>query len=318
MAKNSAILIVATGMALVAGYLIIPILRKIKLGQYVREEGPQSHLQKAGTPTMGGFIFLSPLIMIGLFFNHPVFWLTLACAGIGFVDDYIKVVLKRSLGLRAYQKILLQLVVIGAYIGYQYSQGMDTEIIIPFSGMRTWDMGLWWVPFVVVVVLGTMNGANLTDGLDGLSGSVTGTMLIFFLYVSSGPQNINLFSLTLVLLGGLLGFLWFNAHPAKVFMGDTGSLALGGFVAFFALELKMPLFILLFGIIYLVESLSVMIQVAYFKKTGKRIFKMTPIHHHFELSGLSEKRIVMLFTLITMLGVALSIIALLGADISAL
>ncbi|RRD96264.1 phospho-N-acetylmuramoyl-pentapeptide-transferase [Clostridiales bacterium COT073_COT-073] len=300
-------------MAISGGYMLIPLLRRIKMGQYVREDGPQSHLQKAGTPTMGGFIFLLPFLVVGILTGNlgVLFWVTLACAGIGLTDDYIKVVLKRSLGLKAYQKLLLQFMVILVYVGYQYYQGqLSTQIVIPFVE-GSWDMGGLWYPFIVIVVLGTINGSNLTDGLDGLSASVTAVIMLFLVVAAFLQGKLDIGILALLLLSGLLGFLWFNTYPAKVFMGDTGSLALGGFVAFVSIYLKLPLFILLFGIIYLAESISVMLQVAYFKKTGKRLFKMAPLHHHFELSGLKETKIVTGFTLITILGTLLALLALL-------
>lgn len=311
-AKEAILLLLASiGLALIGGYFFIPILQRIKLGQYVRDDGPQSHLKKAGTPTMGGVIFLLPFLVLGVLFaaGNPLIWLTAACALIGFADDFIKVVLKRSLGLRAYQKLIAQGLVILAYILYQYFMGyLSTQIILPFFGNH-WDMGLLWYPFVIFVVFGTTNGANLTDGLDGLSASVTTIMMVLLATIAFLQGNLQIGLLALVLLGGLIGFLWFNTYPAKVFMGDTGSLALGGFVAFAALQLRIPLFILLFAVIYLIESLSVILQVAYFKKTGKRIFKMTPIHHHFELSGYKESKIVTFFVVVTIVGSLLSLIA---------
>lgn len=303
------LVLVVLVMTVSGGYAFIPFLRRIKLGQYVREDGPQSHLKKAGTPTMGGVIFLFPFILLGFFSGNsgPVFWATLGCAAIGFADDFIKVVLKRSLGLRAYQKLIAQLAVMIAYFAYQFGRGqLLTQIRIPFTGIF-WDLGGLWYVFALLVIFGTTNGANLTDGLDGLSASVSSVMMVFLAVAAFWMGRVEIGVLALIFFAGLLGFLWFNAYPAKVFMGDTGSLAIGGFVAFASIQLQIPLLILLFGIIYLVESLSVMIQVAYFKKTGKRVFKMTPIHHHFELSGVKETKIVAYFTLVT---IAASLIAL--------
>lgn len=296
-------------MTVSGGYVFIPFLRRIKLGQYVREEGPQSHLKKAGTPTMGGILFLFPFTLLGLLSGNagPVFWATLGCAAIGFADDFIKVVLKRSLGLRAYQKLIAQLAVIAAYFAYQFWQGqLFTQIRIPFTDIF-WDMGRLWYIFALLVIFGTTNGANLTDGLDGLSASVSAVMMLFLTVAAFWQGMVSIGVLALIFFAGLVGFLWFNAYPAQVFMGDTGSLAIGGFVAFASIQLQLPLLILLFGIIYLAESLSVMIQVAYFKKTGRRVFKMTPIHHHFELSGVKETKIVAYFTLVT---IAASLLAL--------
>lgn len=309
--KLIGLVLVSIAIAISSGYLIIPVLQKIKLGQFVRDDGPQSHLKKAGTPTMGGIIFLLPLLIIGIIGRSfgALFWATLACGLIGFVDDYIKVVLKRSLGLKVYQKLVAQLLVIAGYIGYQYySAGINTKIIIPFlpGGL---DLGIFWYVFIIFVVLGTINGANLTDGLDGLSASVTSVIILFLAAVAFLTGNLELGLQALILFGGLIGFLWFNVHPAKVFMGDTGSLALGGFVVFASIQMGIPIFILLFGIIYFIESVSVIMQVAYYKKTKKRIFKMTPIHHHFELSGHKETKIVAYFTIITLV---CSLIALLA------
>lgn len=300
-------------MTISGGYVLIPFLRRIKLGQYVREDGPQSHLKKAGTPTMGGIIFLFPFVFLGILSGNagPIFWATIACAGIGFADDFIKVVLKRSLGLKAYQKLIAQLVVILAYFAYQFSQGqLFTRIMIPFTG-TFWEMGALWYVFALFVIFGTTNGANLTDGLDGLSASVSAVMMLFLAVVAFWLGRVEIGVLALIFFAGLLGFLWFNAYPAKVFMGDTGSLAIGGFVAFASIQLQIPLLIVLFGIIYLAESLSVMIQVAYFKKTGKRVFKMTPIHHHFELSGMKETKIVACFTLVTIVGALIALYSIL-------
>ena len=211
------------------------------------------------------------------------------------------------MGLRAYQKLIAQLAVIIAYFAYQFGRGqLLTQIRIPFTGIF-WDLGGLWYVFALLVIFGTTNGANLTDGLDGLSASVSSVMMVFLVVAAFWMGRVEIGVLALIFFAGLLGFLWFNAYPAKVFMGDTGSLAIGGFVAFASIQLQIPLLILLFGVIYLVESLSVMIQVAYFKKTGKRVFKMTPIHHHFELTGVKETKIVAYFTLVT---IAASLIAL--------
>lgn len=285
--------------------LFIPFLKKLKFGQYVRDDGPQSHLKKNGTPTMGGLIILCSIVLTSLVFikDHremiPVLFVTLGFGLIGFLDDYIKVVMKRSLGLRAWQKIVTQLLVTGVFCYYLLkSEQFGTNTIIPFYGTISMPMYLF-IPFLFIAVIGTVNGVNLTDGLDGLASSVTVCVATFFtvtaLAVGSGISPI-----TGAVVGSLLGFLVYNVYPASVFMGDTGSLALGGFVAASAFMLKMPWFILIVGLIYFVESLSVMLQVAYFKIThGKRLFKMAPIHHHFELCGWSETRIVAVFSIIT-------------------
>ena len=284
---------------------IIKYLQKLKFGQFVRDDGPESHLSKAGTPTMGGVIIVLAFTVTSLFYvkDHkeiiPVLFATLGFGFVGFLDDYIKIVMKRSLGLRAWQKMLGQIVVTGVLIFYlmKYTE-VGTKLLIPFSGGKTWEVGYWFIPLVFVVVLGTVNGANFTDGLDGLASSVTVLISVFFTVVAMGFQS-GLEPITCAATGALLGFLLFNVFPARVFMGDTGSLALGGFVASVAVVLRMPLFIPIVACIYLVEVLSVMIQVAYYKKTKKRIFKMAPIHHHFELSGWPETKVVAVFSIVT-------------------
>ena len=219
---------------------------------------------------------------------------------IGFIDDYIKVVKKRSLGLRAYQKIVLQLIVFVFFALYIHKTGVGTKIYIPFMNGYMLDLKIIYWPFMLFVLLGTVNGVNLTDGLDGLAGGVTMIVAAFFLIEAWAVRN-GISMVSGAVIGALFAFLIFNAYPAKVFMGDTGSLALGGFVAASAIILKLPVFIVIVGFIYLCESLSVIIQVAVFKKTGKRVFKMAPIHHHFELCGWSETKIVFVFYIITAL-----------------
>jgi phospho-N-acetylmuramoyl-pentapeptide-transferase len=300
----------------IIGPRMLPLLMRLKFGQFVRDDGPQSHLKKQGTPTMGGLIFFVPMIVTSAIFFQwddttlPLLFITLGFGVIGFIDDYLKVVKKQSEGLKAYQKLLLQLIVAVGFLGYLvYVAGIDTDIIIPFTSGYTLELGWLYMPFMLVVILGTVNGVNLTDGLDGLSTSVTSVVAMFFvmlslLFMNSGGVY------AAIVFGSLLGFLLLNVHPAKVFMGDTGSLALGGYVAAAAIIAKMPLFILLFGIIYLCETLSVMIQVVYYKKTKKRFFKMAPIHHHFELTGMSEPRIVVYFTTVTVIMCLISLLAL--------
>lgn len=286
--------------------IIIPYLEKLKLGQYVRDDGPKKHIKKSGTPTMGGIMILLSFVLTSIFFlkNNPdglmVVFVSLAFGVIGFLDDYIKVVKKRSLGLRAYQKIIAQLIVTSVFAFYIYNySGIGTEIIIPFTNSRTLDLGIFYLPFVFFVMIGCVNSVNLTDGLDGLASGVTVLVATFFLFVSWAVGS-GISPVCGAAVGSLLGFLLFNSYPAKIFMGDTGSLALGGFIASVALILKMPLLLALVGFIYVAESLSVIIQVGYFKLThGKRIFKMAPLHHHFELSGFSETKVVTLFYVIT-------------------
>lgn len=290
--------------------IVIPFLKRLKFGQFIREEGPQSHQKKSGTPTMGGIVILVSIVVTCLFYIKdypsivPILFVTLGFGLIGFLDDYIKIVMKRNLGLRAWQKMLGQLVVTAVF-GYYLMNYTDvgTSILIPFTGGKLVDISWLYIPMFFIVMLGTVNGSNFTDGLDGLESSVTVLIATFFSVVAIiAPigANSGISPITLAVAGSLLGFLIYNVYPARVFMGDTGSLALGGFVAATACVLRMPLFIILVALIYLVEILSVMIQVTYFKLTGgKRIFKMAPIHHHFELCGWSETRVVAVFSIIT-------------------
>lgn len=300
--------LVSFGISVVLCPILIPLLKKLKFGQFVREEGVEAHLKKAGTPTMGGIVILIAVIITSVFYIPenkeviPVLFATVGFGLIGFLDDYIKVVMKRSLGLRAWQKMLGQIVVTGVFV-YYYLEVMhgSREIRAPFFGslgtMPTW----LFIVFIFFVFLGTVNGVNFTDGLDGLASSVTVLVATFFTVVAIAAHN-GVSPITSAVVGALLGFLLFNVYPASVFMGDTGSLALGGFVAAAAIVLQIPLFILMVGLIYLIEVLSVMLQVGYFKLThGKRIFKMAPIHHHFELCGWSETRVVAVFSIITAL-----------------
>ena len=298
--------------------IFIPILHRMKFGQFIREEGPESHLKKAGTPTMGGIVMLAAFTVSSLAYMlnesqiFPVILLTVGFGFIGFLDDFIKLAKKRSLGLRAWQKLGLQIVLTG-YFAYVIMNDYPelTQIIIPFTGGQVaWNLGVLFVPFVFIAVLGTVNGANFTDGLDGLATSVTVVIAMFFAIFSLRIES-PVYLTAMIMIGTLLGFLIFNTYPAKVFMGDTGSLALGGFVAAEAFMLKVPLFIIIVAFIYLAEILSVMIQVSYFKIThGKRIFKMSPIHHHFELSGFEETRVVAMFTVVTILCCFIGFIAL--------
>ena len=298
--------------------IFIPILHRMKFGQFIREEGPESHLKKAGTPTMGGIVMLAAFTVSSLAYMlnepqiFPVILLTVGFGFIGFLDDFIKLAKKRSLGLRAWQKLGLQIVLTG-YFAYVIMSDYPelTQIIIPFTGGQVvWNLGILFVPFVFIAVLGTVNGANFTDGLDGLATSVTVVIAMFFAIFSLRIES-PVYLTAMIMIGTLLGFLIFNTYPAKVFMGDTGSLAIGGFVAAEAFMLKVPLFIIIVAFIYLAEILSVMIQVSYFKIThGKRIFKMSPIHHHFELSGFEETRVVAMFTVVTILCCFIGFIAL--------
>lgn len=298
--------------------ILIPFLRKLKFGQTEREEGPQSHLKKNGPPTMGGLVILASILLTSLIYIGkfteilPVLFMTLGFGLIGFLDDYIKVVKKRSLGLTPLQKMALQFIVTGVFIYYYFKiAGLDTSIKIPFVSGDGFVMPTWlFIIFVFIVVLGTVNGVNFTDGLDGLASGVTVIVATFFT-IAALSLNPSMTPITGAVVGSLLGFLLFNTYPARVFMGDTGSLALGGFVSSIALMLHMPLFIVIIGLIYLVEVLSVILQVGYFKLThGKRIFKMAPIHHHFELCGYSETQVVAAFSIVTALLCLVGIMAL--------
>lgn len=288
---------------------VIPFLTRLKIGQTERKEGVQSHLKKAGIPTMGGLIILISTVVTSLFCIGryprmiPVLFLMLGFGIIGFLDDYLKVVLRRSDGLFPKQKMLGQIVVTTVFLIYVWR--MDPaclDFLIPFSGGKILTgntVRIVAVPIAYIAIIGTVNGVNFTDGLDGLATGVT-TMVAVFYAAASVTLGGGVEPLAAAVAGALLGFLLFNVYPAKVFMGDTGSLALGGFVAGCAYIMKMPLFIPIIGFIYLVEVLSDIIQVTYFRKTGgKRFFKMAPIHHHFEMCGWSETRIVTVFTVVT-------------------
>lgn len=286
--------------------IAIPFLKRLKIGQTERDLGPQSHLKKSGTPTMGGIVILLALTVTSIIYIKdypkivPVLFLTLGFGLVGLIDDYIKVVLHRSLGLKAWQKMLGQFIVTGIFAFYllQYTD-ISLNMKIPFYKGHYLDLGVFSVPALFFIVIATVNGTNLTDGLDGLVSSVTAMVATFFTVVSIGTMS-GLSPISCAAAGALLGFLLFNVYPAKVFMGDTGSLALGGFVAGMAYMMQMPLFIPIIGFIYMIEIISVIMQVVYFKAThGKRIFKMAPIHHHFELCGWSETRVVAVFSIVT-------------------
>ena len=298
--------LIAFVLSVIMGPVIIPILRKLKMGQTEREEGVKSHLKKAGTPTMGGVLILGSIVLTSVLYIKdypkiiPILFVTVGFGLIGFLDDYLKVVMKRSDGLYPKQKMALQILVTAVFAFYMVKiSEVPMTWLIPFSGGKYLDWGILAIPLMFVVIIGTVNGVNFTDGLDWLASSVTVLVATFFTVVAIGTKS-GIEPITCAVVGALLGFLLFNVYPASVFMGDTGSLALGGFVASTAYMLQMPFFIVIVGLIYLVEVLSVMIQVTYFKKTGgKRIFKMAPIHHHFELCGWSETRVVAVFSIIT-------------------
>lgn len=298
--------IVSFAISAVAGPIVIPFLRKLKCGQTVRDDGPKTHLKKTGTPTMGGILILLSVVITSFLYLDkyprvaPILFLTVGFGLIGFLDDYIKVICKRSMGLLPWQKMTGQIAVTGIFTYYLlHYTDVSLAMKVPFMQGRYIDFGMWNVPLLFFILLGTVNGANFTDGLDGLAGSVTVIIAVFFTVVAIGTDS-GIEPITCAVVGALLGFLLFNVYPASVFMGDTGSLALGGFVAACGYMLQMPLYIAIVGSIYLIEVASVMIQVAYYKISGgKRIFRMAPLHHHFELCGWSETRIVAVFTIFT-------------------
>ena len=299
--------------------MLIPALRRLKFGQQIRGDGPQTHLRKAGTPTMGGIIIVISFLLAAAVFmrDNPhamvVTLTTLGFSALGFLDDFIKVVKKRSLGLRAWQKFAGQIVIALAFwMRWRSLPGYTTEILIPFFPELTFDVGLLFPIFVVLVFLSSTNGANLTDGLDGLAAGVTAIIAVFFMF-AAWILGSSVLPVAGAAVGSLMGFLLFNSYPARIFMGDTGSIALGGFVAAIALILQMPLFLLIVAIVYVVESLTVIMQVTYFRLTGgKRIFPMTPIHHSFEMIGWPETKIVAFFSVVTAMACLLGYLAIMG------
>ena len=310
------ILLLSFAASTIISLIIIPILRKLKVGQSEREDGPQSHLKKKGTPTMGGLILIITTLLLSAFLYIdyavdepeiatrllPMVFVTIGFGLIGFIDDFKKVVLHNTDGLSPKLKMLGLLIIAVAFVVmlvFNFDNG--TDIYIPFIKLYI-TLPLWiYIPFAVIVILATTNAVNLTDGIDGLSTSVT-TIILTCLTVISIIWDIKETTIFgCIIIGAGLGFLLFNLHPAHVFMGDTGSLLLGGAIAGIALYLKLPLLLIIIAIIPVIETISVILQVAYFKKTGNRLFKMAPIHHHFELSGWKENKIVSIFSLITLI-----------------
>ena len=293
------------------GWFLLPVLRALKAGQSIREVGPTWHNYKAGTPMMGGLMFILALILclIGNLFtiqDYTVFYvlaLSLCFGLVGFLDDFFKLKFKRNLGLTSAQKAMLQMAVSALYLYLLYKQGvMSCDLYIPFVDVRLQIHPLVYIFFAMFVMVGCVNAVNLTDGIDGLCGSVTIPVMVFFAAAAIAAGKFDLALLPACLVGGLVAYLFYNWHPAKVFMGDTGSLCLGGVVCALAFALDMPLILILIGLVYIVETLSVILQVAYFKLThGKRIFKMAPIHHHFEMSGWKEEKIVLVFTAVSVI-----------------
>ncbi len=323
----------AFAVTLVAGPVFIPWLTKLKFGQEIREDGPKWHQKKSGTPTMGGIMFILGILVsliitcVILAVNGNLNTVTAKCivlfavslcfGVVGFIDDYIKVVKKRNLGLKAMEKFILQLVFAIGYVIAMYIMGeLNTAIKIPFTTIM-WEMPLWlYIPFVLFVVVGVVNAVNLTDGLDGLATSVTFVVALFFTIISSILCDYGNGIFSASVCGGLLAFFIYNHHPAKIFMGDTGSLFLGAAVALMGINMQMPLYLILVGFVYFAETLSVIMQTTYFKITkkkygeGRRIFKMTPIHHHFEMCGWNEWKIVGVATLVTLILCVIAFIAL--------
>lgn len=301
-------LVISFLITLLLGPIVIPLLKRLKIGQSIREEGPKSHLSKSGTPTMGGLIILLSLVITvyssGMITEdtYVLIFATLGFGLIGLIDDYIIVVKKRNLGLSARQKMAGQVILAIALAIYQSNTSeMGTKVILPFIQNQYLDLGILYIPFIVFVVVGTVNSVNLTDGLDGLASGITLIVMSFFSMIALkwGFGSISLYATALA--GACLGFLMHNSYPAKVFMGDTGSLALGGAVATIAILLNLPLILPIVGGIYFIETLSVIIQVLSFKLTGKRVFLMSPLHHHFEHKGWKETKIVSVFWFATVI-----------------
>ncbi len=293
------------------GYFLIPVLRALKAGQSIREIGPTWHNSKAGTPMMGGLMFIASaivclLVSIPSMQEKTVFYvlvLGLCFGSVGFLDDFFKLKFHRNLGLTAIQKAMLQMAVSALYLYLLYLEGsMTSNIYIPFLNKSFYIHPLAYIFFAMFVMVGCVNAVNLTDGVDGLSSSVTIPVMVFFAAAAVSMGKYDLALLPAALVGGLVAYLFYNWHPAKVFMGDTGSLFLGGIVCGLAFALDMPLVLILVGIVYIAETLSVILQVGYFKLThGKRLFKMSPIHHHFEMCGWKEEKIVLVFTAVSAL-----------------
>ena len=309
------ILLLSFAITVVLGLIIVPILSKLKVGQIERSDGPESHLKKQGTPTMGGIIIMLGIIIVtvGAYIYYklrnpelaqnllPILGLTIGFGIIGFIDDFKKLVLKNTKGLSPSLKMLGLLIISVIYVLYLINGlNLGTEMYVPILKQYVNLPIYFYIPFAIVVILGTTNAVNLTDGIDGLSSSVCTIIITCLTIIATMFEIKEIVVFGAVVIGAVLGFLMFNIHPAKVFMGDTGSLFLGGVISGIALYLKMPLILLVIAIIPVIETLSVIIQVAYFKKTGKRVFKMAPIHHHLELSGWKENQVVMLFSVITL------------------
>ncbi len=316
MKVETSVLIISFIVAIILGFIIIPILKKLKVGQIERDDGPKSHLKKQGTPTMGGIIMIVTMIVVitGIYIyliatgqNEvankmlPLLLVSIGMGLIGFIDDFKKLVLKNTKGLKPSYKMLGLLIISVAYVVYLvYGIKIGTDTYIPIMKQYISMPVYLYIPFAIIVILATTNAINLTDGIDGLSSSVSAIIItcLTIIGILFGIEEIGIFGS--VVVGAVLGFLMFNLHPAKVFMGDTGSLLLGGVISAIALYMKMPLLLIIIALVPVLETLSVIIQVAYFKKTGNRIFKMAPLHHHFELSGWKESKVVIVFSAVTL------------------
>ena len=316
MKVETSVLIISFIVAIILGFIIIPILKKLKVGQIERDDGPKSHLKKQGTPTMGGIIMIVTMIVVitGIYIyliatgqNEvankmlPLLLVSIGMGLIGFIDDFKKLVLKNTKGLKPSYKMLGLLIISVAYVVYLvYGIKIGTDTYIPIMKQYISMPVYLYIPFAIIVILATTNAINLTDGIDGLSSSVSAIIItcLTIIGILFGIEEIGIFGS--VVVGAVLGFLMFNLHPAKVFMGDTGSLLLGGVISAIALYMKMPLLLIIIALVPVLETLSVIIQVTYFKKTGNRVFKMAPLHHHFELSGWKESKVVIVFSAVTL------------------
>ena len=312
MMKILLVTVCSCGLTGAIGYFLLPVLRALKAGQSIREIGPTWHNNKAGTPMMGGLMFIFSTIILLIanavdMKDYSVFYvliLSLCFGAVGFLDDFAKLKKKRNEGLTSLQKAMLQMAVSALFLYVMFRTGsMSTELYIPFVDLSFTLHPIVYIFFSMFVMVGCVNAVNLTDGVDGLCGSVTIPVMVFFTATALAMGKIELALLPASLVGGLVAYLFYNWHPAKVFMGDTGSLFLGGVVCAMAFALEMPLILILVGIVYIVETLSVILQVAYFKLThGKRLFRMSPIHHHFEMCGWKEEKIVIVFALVSAIG----------------
>ena len=319
------IMTIAFILTIILSFIIIPVLKKVKIGQIERDDGPKSHLKKQGTPTMGGIIFMIAIILcttgVYIYLNAinkidvaqnllPMLCLTIGFGVIGFIDDFKKLVLQNTKGLKPSYKMFGLLLISVAYTLFVIKfSNIGTQTFIPFAKTYINLPIFLYVPFAIIVILATTNAINLTDGIDGLSSSVSSIIIACLTAIATIKGETEVVIFGSIVIGSVIGFLMFNLHPAKVFMGDTGSLFLGGVISGIALYLKMPLLLILIALIPILETLSVIIQVLYFKKTGNRIFKMAPLHHHFELSGWSENKVVIVFSIITLLVCIMGIFA---------